>query len=113
EMLGRMPQIGKSACEIIGWRAENIGHCVEVAAAYETCGKDAAMRQRLQTRCPADWGQLVRYSLRSAMAGTMKTKKCSEFKKVVAQFESEPATATLSEFSEIQSLTQYTCALEA
>jgi hypothetical protein len=71
------------------------------------------MRQRLQTRCPADWGQLVRYSLRSAMAGTMKTKKCSEFKKVVAQFESEPATATLSEFSEIQSLTQYTCALEA
>ena len=61
EMLGRMPRIGKSACEVLNWRAEAFEYCIRFAAAYDNCGKDTAMRRRLQSQCPADWKALLRY----------------------------------------------------
>lgn len=112
EVLGRLPRIGKSACEVMNWRAENFGHCIEMAAAYENCGKDAAMRGRLQDQCPADWKTLVRYSLRASMVGAMKTKNCAALKDLMVRFETEPAARELDEFKEIRSLAQYTCATE-
>src|SRR6185503_19208035 len=48
-----------------------------------------------------------------ALAGAMKAKKCDAFKKVIAEFESEPSIAKLAEFAEVRSLAQYTCAIEA
>jgi hypothetical protein len=113
EMLGRMPKIGKSVCEVITWRAANIGDCIEVAAAYENCGKDAATRERLQIRCPADWKILVRHSLRASMVGAMQVKTCAALNELMTKFASEPSVKELEEFKEISSLAQYTCALEA
>lgn len=113
DMLGQLPKIGKSTCDLMTWRAENLGNCIEIAAAYENCGKAAAMRQRLQNMCAADFSTLVRYTLQASLAGVMKTKSCAGFKEFIAKFESEPSTAELKEFKEIRSLAQYTCALEA
>lgn len=112
DMLGRMPKLGSSACDVIAWRAENLNRCIEIAAAYEHCGKQRGIADRLQKQCRAEWGTLVKYSLRSAMAGAMKAGKCQAFKTVISQFESEPSIAGLAEFQEMRSLAQYSCAVE-
>jgi hypothetical protein len=112
EMIGRMPRIGKSACDILNWRAENFGHCVEIGAAYEHCGKDTAMRRMLQTRCPADWKSLVRYSLRASMVAAMKLKTCAALRDLVTKFEQESGGKELDEYKEVSSLAQYTCSTE-
>lgn len=109
-MLGVLPRIGSSDCEFLTWRASNVGRCIEVAAAYDHCGRDAAMRERLKNRCAADWAALVREELMASLAGAMKTKTCSSLREVVTKFGAEPAAQALDEFREAGSLAQYTCA---
>jgi hypothetical protein len=113
DMLGRMPRIGQSACEMIAWRATNLGNCIEMAAAYEHCGKQDIMRDRLQKHCRGDWKMLVRYSLRTAMVRAMKVKTCASLNELVAHFAAEPFAKELEEYNEVRSLAQYACATEA
>ena len=112
EVIGRIPQIGKSTCDVMNWRTETFGHCIEIAATYERCGKNAALRMRLQNQCASDWKMLVRQSLRASMVSAMKTKSCASLKDLLTKFETEPGGRDLDEFKEVQSLAQYTCATE-
>jgi hypothetical protein len=113
DMLGRLPPIGRSTCEFLKWRAEQLGNCIEIAAAYESCGKDSVLRGRLEKACPADFSTLVRETLLTSLAGAMKAKTCAALTGVVDKFAAESAVAQLREFKELRSLAQYTCGLEA
>jgi hypothetical protein len=112
EIIGRLPTIGNSACDVLKWRAGAFGRCIEMATAYDRCGKDPAVRTRLQKQCSSDWKMLVTYSLRALTVAAMKSKSCAALKDLVTKYEAEPGGRDLDEFKEIQSLAQYTCATE-
>jgi hypothetical protein len=111
--LGNVPKKSGTYCETLTWRAETFGNCLELAAAFEQCGLKSEIGQRLSAQCPKDLEAVSRLSLRSALAGAMKTGTCAGFTSLFSQFDSNTFVSALGEYKEAKSLGQYKCSIEA